>query len=390
MARSAESYHSLPLLPIRFRFIGYAMISLSLGAAYLYLLGGRPAAFETPVVAFVTSYAETRWFVIAQTNALDELAVVFAVLGSLFILFSKEKVENEEIENLRVRSLFQSVYYTSGLIIMFYLFVFGWPVFILISFSFLLFLIISITSFKIYLYRFTKTESKKKPRRVMKRLRFIGIAGLVMLFVLSSCGILDGDSGSSGTEPIGGDPSPMAAVGNEFSLYAAGLGVSESNAKVTHQSDDIATITASAKVTDPMMKSIMEVVPTFEMESQGSDVYSGTIKIRLTSKGIQDIYDDGSPFTLINYGAKNGDTYKKEVNGRTITRKVTKVSKDDDYEYGFIFIKVVEVEETGNGIPGVSKIKYFGNHRFGLVGMEIFFEDGSSKRATVISDNFNE
>ncbi|MDZ7717322.1 MAG: hypothetical protein U5K72_00705 [Balneolaceae bacterium] len=223
----------------------------------------------------------------------------------------------------------------------------------------------------------------------MKRIMYFFMTTMVFI-VLSSCGLLDGNDDDSGTSPLGGDPSPMAALGNEFSLYAAGLGVSESNAVVTYQSDDIATITASGKVTDPMMKSILELSPTFEMESQSSDVYSGTIKIRLTSKGIQDIYEDGSPFTLINYGAKKGDTYKKKVNGKTITRKVTKVSKDDDYEYGFIYIKVIEVEETGNGIPGVSKIKYVGNHLFGFVGMEIFFEDGSTKRATVISDNFNE
>lgn len=220
--------------------------------------------------------------------------------------------------------------------------------------------------------------------------QIIAMTGLVMVVILSSCGLLDGNDDKSGTSPLGGDPSPIAAVGNNFSVYAAGLGISESNAVVTHQSDDIATITASAKVTDPVMISILEVVPTFEMESKGSGVYSGTIKLRLTSKGIQDIYEDGSPFTLINYGAKKGDTYKKEVNGRTITRKVSKVSNDDDYEYGFIYIKIIEVEETGNGIPGVSKIKYFGNHLFGLVGMEVVFEDGTSKRATVLSDNVNE
>jgi|GEM_PF-234058 len=214
--------------------------------------------------------------------------------------------------------------------------------------------------------------------------------GLITITLyVSACGILDGGD-SDGTEPIGGDPTPIGQVGNEFSVYAAGLGVSESNIMVTHQSDGVAEITASAKVTDSMMLSILNLVPTFEMENQGSDVYSGKIKIRFTSNGIQDIYEDGSPFTLINYSAKRGDTYEKEVNGRTITRKVTKVSNDDDYQYGFIYIKVIEVEETGNGIPGVSKVMYYGNHLFGLVGMEVVFEDGSSKRATVLSDNTNE
>lgn len=161
MARGDRSYNSLPLLPFRFRFVGYGLILISFGAAYLYFLGGRPALFEVPVFAILTSYAETRWFVIAQTNALDELAVVCALLGLLFVLFSRERIENEEIENFRIRSLFLSVYFTSGLIILFYLFIFGWPVFILISLSFILFLLISIISFRIYLYRFRKIKSKK-------------------------------------------------------------------------------------------------------------------------------------------------------------------------------------------------------------------------------------
>ncbi|MDR9409290.1 MAG: hypothetical protein RI573_10640 [Balneolaceae bacterium] len=161
MARDLGSYSSLPLLPFRFRLAGYIMILCSFGAAYLYFWGGRPALFEVPVFAILTSYAETRWFVLAQTNALDEIAVVFAVLGLLFILFSREKEENEETLILRIKSLFLSVYLTSAFIILFYITVFGWPVFILISLSFILFLLISIISFKIYLIRYSKIKSSK-------------------------------------------------------------------------------------------------------------------------------------------------------------------------------------------------------------------------------------
>ncbi|NBC65863.1 MAG: hypothetical protein GVY07_09450 [Bacteroidetes bacterium] len=161
MARGLGSHNSIPLLPFRFRLAGYTLTFLSLGAAYLYFFGGRPALFEVPVFAILTSYAETRWFVIAQTNALDEIAVIFAVLGLLFILFSREQEENEKTLILRIKSLFLSVYLTSVFIILFYITVFGWPVFILISLSFILFLLISIISFKIYLIRYSKIKSNQ-------------------------------------------------------------------------------------------------------------------------------------------------------------------------------------------------------------------------------------
>ncbi|NBC04017.1 MAG: hypothetical protein GVY20_09970 [Bacteroidetes bacterium] len=158
MARGLVSYNSLPLLPFRFRLVGYIMILFSFGAAYLYFWGGRPALFEVPVFAILTSYAETRWFVIAQTNALDEIAVLSALLGLLFILFAREKNENAEIQNMRVRSLFLSVYITIGLMILIYVTVFGWPVFIPISFSFILFLLVAIIRFKINLFKYSKVK----------------------------------------------------------------------------------------------------------------------------------------------------------------------------------------------------------------------------------------
>ena len=213
---------------------------------------------------------------------------------------------------------------------------------------------------------------------------------IAFALVITSCGLLDSDSGTPGTEPIGGDPSTMGAPGNEFSLYASGLGVSDASATVTTQDNGVATLSVNGEVTDPMMQTMLDLCPTFDMVDDGSNTYTGSIKFRITTKGIHDIYEDGSPFTLIHYDADEGDSWKKDVNGRTITRKVTKVSKDDDYRYAFILIKVIAVEESGNGIPGVSKVVYYGNHKFGLVGMEIVFEDGSTKSATVFSDNINE
>lgn len=166
MANVDDSYYPLPLLPHRFRFAGYILILLSLGAAYLYFLGGRPAFFEVPVLAIVTSYAETRWFVIAQTNALDELAFVFSLLGLLAILFSKQKHELPKISFLRMKAIVYGVLGTSLILILLYITVFGWPIFTVIASSFAFFLVVSIIIFRILLYKYQKEYNNNSNKKV--------------------------------------------------------------------------------------------------------------------------------------------------------------------------------------------------------------------------------
>lgn len=165
MAIRPDTHFKLPLLPHSFRYAGYLLIIFSLGAAYLYFLGGRPAFFEVPVFAIVTSYAETRWFVLAQTNALDEMAMIFALAGLLIIFFSKERIESEDLSCLRMRAIVYGIYTTSTLLVLIYLTVYGWPVFIAIAFSYLLFLIVSFLIFKILVHLKTSLPVNSKSKK---------------------------------------------------------------------------------------------------------------------------------------------------------------------------------------------------------------------------------
>jgi hypothetical protein len=214
------------------------------------------------------------------------------------------------------------------------------------------------------------------------------ILAAAMLFGLSSCDILGG-SDASGTDPIGGDPSPIGMVGNTFSTNISG--VQDIGIQVAEQSGAVSTISYTASFQDatllPMASAVMGSSGT--MQVSGSTI-SGTRKFRMTTKGVQDVFDDGSVFTIVDYKAKKGDTYKKKIDGKEVVRTVTKVSSDDDFPYAFFLIKVVKVEETGLGVPGISKVIYYGNHRFGMVGMDIVFEDGSEKKWNFISQNDNE
>jgi len=165
MAHRPDTYFKLPLLPHSLRYVGYLLILFSLGVSYLYFFGGRPAFFEVPVFAILTSYAETRWFVFAQTNALDEMAMIFALAGILIIIFSKERIESEDLSFLRMKAIVYGIYTTSIILVFIYLTVFGWPVFIAIAFSYLFFLVVSFLIFKILVYSKKSLPVKSKSKK---------------------------------------------------------------------------------------------------------------------------------------------------------------------------------------------------------------------------------
>lgn len=209
---------------------------------------------------------------------------------------------------------------------------------------------------------------------------FVLIAILSAALYFGSCELLSDDNGT-----LGGDPSPMGAVNNEWDVTTI-EGVSNPKVIVTAQNGDVSTVKYSADITDPTLLAIVKAMPDVEVIGNKASV---TRKYRITKEGFQSAYDEGN-LMIVKYGAKVGDTYTLEHNGKTLERKVTHVSTTDDYAWGFMDIKVTKVEESGRGIPGVSKFEFIGNHRFGIVGLTIYFEDGSTKKIGIFSDVINE
>lgn len=208
------------------------------------------------------------------------------------------------------------------------------------------------------------------------------VLAVLLMAGLTSCDILGGDS-KSATEPIGGDPTPMGSVGNTFSIP----GMSGEVIEVIQSEGAVSTIQLTANITDPVL---LDMANQLSFLNVNGNQVSGSKKFRITDKGIQSYTKDGKPFTMVEYGAKKGDTYTLKRSSSDLVREVTHKSTDDDYPWAFFMIKTVQVEETGQTLPGVSRIKYIANHRFGLVGYEIHFEDGSQKLFTIFSDLYNE
>jgi len=211
----------------------------------------------------------------------------------------------------------------------------------------------------------------------MKKLIFLVLS---FIFSFSSCKKSDT---TLGPNELDGDINvTFAQVGNTFTPYIIGSDGSEININpaitITSNSSGVATISLKADLTQsPELKQINDLIPAIYKDNQGKLNATGNVKI--TTNGILDYTNkDKSPFMLVKYDCNVGDTYKlTKSDGTTITRTVTQKSTDDDFYYGGMLIKTMTVEQDSR-IPGIKKIIYKVNHKFGLVHLTAIAEDGSS------------
>lgn len=144
----------LSLFPFKAKFLGLAFVVLSVPFAYLYFWGGKPEIFNIKIFAIVTTYLETRFFVVSQTNILDELAAILVISGITLISFSKEKNENEHFEELRIKALINAMYLTVVFWLLSFLFIYGMAIFIVSFLVFIVFLFMYNLFFRNYLRKY--------------------------------------------------------------------------------------------------------------------------------------------------------------------------------------------------------------------------------------------
>jgi hypothetical protein len=203
------------------------------------------------------------------------------------------------------------------------------------------------------------------------------------LVLLVLCGVMLASCGKEyGEQSLGGTTAPMGEVGNTFELSNID-GVSNVSAKITELNDGVSKLEFMCDVTDSKLKAMAQYIP--EVSLQGNKL-TATSHVKMTDQGIMNVLDEGN-LILVKYDAKVGDTYSIKRDGKTVTREVTAKSTENDFFWSWMLIKTIDVEETGQNIPGVSKLVYHTNHKFGLVAVNVFFEDGTSKMVSVYSNN---
>jgi hypothetical protein len=203
----------------------------------------------------------------------------------------------------------------------------------------------------------------------------IGLSLIVLLAIATSCN----------KEELKGDISPMGEVGNIVSSSSVEIaGVSSITAEVVNLDDGVSTYAGTAVVKNPAIKNILSNAP--ECSVNGDYVTANNIKFKSTTDGIESV-SGLDPGIIVKYNAEVGDTYP--IGSSKKEREVVSRSTDDDYMYGFFLIKVIKVEEYP-GKMGVDKITYWANHRFGLVGIEFKFDDGTIAKFPVYNSYEND
>ncbi len=186
-----------------------------------------------------------------------------------------------------------------------------------------------------------------------------------LLITLISC--------DDSTYKISGSQSEFGEIGIKITSSNTPSILNGATAEITELEGGVSVITLTADFSDEDIKTIQERLPAYD----GTSTFD--VKYRVTSKGVQSVYDDGTSFTLVEYDAKVGDTYSVKRNSQNLEREVIQKSEDDDYYWEGLLLKTITVKETGRAIPGFSNAKLIFNHRYGLVGYEMYFEDGSSE-----------
>ena len=204
----------------------------------------------------------------------------------------------------------------------------------------------------------------------LRRMAKMTVACLAVAAVFISCE--KDETGGGGS--IGGSQSPMGEQGSSFSLISSVSGVGSPSAQVVSLEGGISTVSVSANITSATYRNILSAMTDVDISGNSA---VRTSQYRFTDKGIQSVYPEGN-LNIVKYDAKVGDVYTLKRGGQTIRREVTVVSNENSYAWNGMNIKTIHVKETGRGIPGVDYIEFVSNHRFGLVGLKVFFEDGST------------
>lgn len=188
-----------------------------------------------------------------------------------------------------------------------------------------------------------------------------------------------------GSIDLKGEQSEFGEVGNEIEWTVGQFGIDDSGMYVSELNDGVSTIVCSATSTDDQLIDLLKMMPTNifagDFKITGNTI-EATVNAKITDEGAQVVFEDGTKLTLVKYDAKVGDKYTATVGGVTLENEVTERSIEDDYFWGGLLIKVITVKYKSH-TPGILYVEHVYNHKFGLVGIAVYLEDGSVKYAGV-------
>ena len=85
----------------------------------------QPRWLEIKVFAVYYSFFESKYFSTVDHNVTDEIAGILLLCGLIFLCFSREKIEDEHMPELRLRALLLSLYANTAFLILSIIVIYG-------------------------------------------------------------------------------------------------------------------------------------------------------------------------------------------------------------------------------------------------------------------------
>lgn len=202
-----------------------------------------------------------------------------------------------------------------------------------------------------------------------------------VLFVICLLPFLSCKKGDAGS--IGGSQSEFGEVGNTIDWTVGQFGISGAQMYVSKLENGVSTFSCSGTASNSAYIDLLKLVPTDRFPGTvniSGNTVEATVNAKITTEGMQVIFNNGSKLTLVNYNAKVGDKYSATIDGVTLENEVVQKSTEDDYFWGGMLIKVITVRYNSHS-PGINYVEHYYNHKWGLVGLAVYFEDGTVKYA---------
>lgn len=142
------------LFPHRFKKFGWVLLisGLVFGIATYVFKADSDYLGRFPFLSIWSgSFQEDSFFKIIRNGFLDELISLLIIIGGILVGFSKAKVEDEFISQIRFSSLVWSVYVNYGILMLAVLFIFDMAFFDVMIFNMFTVLLFFITRFHILL-----------------------------------------------------------------------------------------------------------------------------------------------------------------------------------------------------------------------------------------------
>ncbi len=144
------------LLPHSFKKVGWLLFLVGVIAGITCMVLGVDFDDYLKVRVFTffgDGFFKMKAFSFVENGILDELITVFIIVGGVLVGFSKTKVEDEYISQLRLNSLVWSVYVSYAILFLATIFVYGMPFLDVMMVNMFTVLLFFIVRFHIQLYK---------------------------------------------------------------------------------------------------------------------------------------------------------------------------------------------------------------------------------------------